>query len=251
MAPTSRGPRQGTGFINWGDMVAANRGGANRTSKALMDPTEAALGIAEGELDIGTKELNREIGAATLDPYNPNTTTDAEADLYSGATYGGPNAATDNVQFEAGLGRAQRADVAAKRAADMYSRIGTLKDAFGKGNPGYSPGMQRLDSALLETTNGQAFRDQSKAAGGLLDKFSASGKAVGESIASAKQKTADAATGYQNAVRYRNTPGAPVGTPIQTPGTMPDAPPVGAPYVTNAKKIEEENARKARYGYRG
>lgn len=208
MATTPRGPRQSTGHINWNSFVGANRGGANRTARALMAPTETDLSMGAQQHEMSMPFLNRDIEAGTVTgPDFTNFVTADDMERYSGASYGGPNAATDNEQYAAGLGMAQRAGNESQRLADMYSRMGALKDTFGKDNPGYSRGMQAFDSALLDSTSRGAFKDLKTRSGGLLDKFSASTKAVGDRVGEAKQKSAAAVGEWGKAYdAWRNAP---------------------------------------------
>lgn len=201
-------PRQSTGHINWSQFTSANRGATERTAKDLMAPVANDIYTGSTQHDIGEALLNREIEANTLQGIDRSQFRSAEEmERKGGTTYGGPNAATDEEQFAAGLGAAERAGNVSKRNADMYTRMGSLKDAYGMGNPGYSRGMQAFDSALLDTTSGADLRGQAKQAQGLLDKFSATRNRVGERVGAAKEQTANAAGEWQNAYdAWRNAP---------------------------------------------
>lgn len=222
--------RQGTGFVNWDSWVNANRTGAEAAAQRLMQPTQGALASATSSLEEGRQKFDDSLGAAGLPGYDPNAyVSDEDIARRADATWSGPNGLLEEQKAAAGYEGAQKANRDSERMANIYSRMGSLREAFGQGGPAYSAGQQRLDSALLQSTSGGAFKQQKQQAKSLLDRYGTEIGAAGERAKAAREKFGQATAGYQWARSVGGSLGGDNrGNALQTPGTMtPEDPNIG------------------------
>lgn len=181
--------RRGTGHINWSDFVNANRGASQRVGQALSTPTEQARQRGEAGLSAAAVDFNRLVGENTLN-FDPNRNPTG----LSSTVYRGPGSLTDTTPGASGMAAAEEAARGAESLSSLYGRTNLLRENFGRS--GYSPGQQRFDSALLQSTNQAGFDALKKSTGGLLDRFTqANADSVGRAN-TARATTADAARRY-------------------------------------------------------
>lgn len=188
-------PRSGTGFVNFDSFLGANQGAIDRTRSAMTDPVRQRLKNADTDRLMGKEDADRLAQASTL-AYDP-THSEAEMLALGGATYGGPNSAMDNENFNIGYGNAFAGNNDAQRQANIYGRAGALRDQFGTNSSTYTAGNQMFDSALLGAKGGRtAYDANAKAGGHLLDAFKADIGSTSKAYGDARQATRDAASTY-------------------------------------------------------
>ena len=150
-------PTPGTGFINWGSYVNANRGSAERLGAQLQ----------QGVADTGAK--------ARRNLYEAQDQMAAQvraADESGATTYGGPSSYGDLAVFQEGERAAAAAARDSKRLADIYGRMGMLGERYGAA-PGYGMGARAFDSALLGSVGQDGFEASKKQYGALPGDYAA------------------------------------------------------------------------------
>lgn len=205
-------PRQGTGHINFGDFVNANRSGALRVAGALQQPYQKDMERADAGFRAGEEEFARDVDANTL-TYDPNKASGDDGTLRN-YSYAGPGSLMDNDQFAKGYGDATHAAEGAKRLSDIYGRMTLLQDFYGNKSPTYTTGQRMFDSALLGGVGQGGFEATKKGAKGLLDKFTSAQTASVGTANAARDKSRQAAGQYMAAY---NAPPAFGGDQVRNP----------------------------------
>jgi hypothetical protein len=193
-------PRSGTGFINFQDFLSANSGSAQRAANQLAQGVDWSGSTAREGLQMAQEDFDRNRQAGTLS-YNPSGMTADQMLERGGMGYSGPSSLMDTEAYQNTAGEAAKASRNANLLADEYGRQALLQDTFGKGNPGYSGGQQRLDSALIGAAGQGRFDQLRKDYGGLMGDYS---KAISNSYQQAQQ----ARTGSQQAAQQYAETGA-------------------------------------------
>lgn len=204
MAP----PRQGTGFINWGNFVNANRGSINRMADELSSPLEAEGARLQGAESDYRRQFDQGVSTA-LNPVRnlqygmPGGGSEGaqwaarEKQLLDVGTtaYGGPRSLADVGGFNDALGQADRTAAGARQLADVYGRAAALGQRYGASGAPYTGGARLFDSALLQSGPAQQRFEQGRAQFGNLGGQYRT--ALGESATAG----ADAARGYGEAAK--------------------------------------------------
>lgn len=172
-------PRQGTGFINWGQFVNANRGTLDRMSGELGGAVEQGGRDAERRL----RELTGQFDTSTYNAMRPAAQMPNKGTGYSGipeldaalkqredelsafgaTTYGGPMSIADVEGFGEAAGAADRTAAQSNRMADLYGRSAELGSRYATAVRPYTGAARLFDSALLQSSPGQQRFEQGKA----------------------------------------------------------------------------------------
>lgn len=142
-------PRQGTGFVNFDQYLAANRGSAQALAERLSGDVRAQGKKAQGVIDPAMAEFERNLSTG-----GPNT----------------PSSVADIYGFQQGQEAADKAAESSMRLADIYGRMGALGEAYGA-TPGYNYGMRGLDSALAGAVGQGQFEGMRKEYGDLFKQY--------------------------------------------------------------------------------
>jgi uncharacterized phage infection (PIP) family protein YhgE len=189
MPPSQRG----TGFINWDQFVNANRGATDATVAKLVGGVQGAGQRAEDSLGFAMEDFERNLGASTL-RFDPNSEKDWEE--LSRYVYDGPEGVAGDQNFQYGLKEAQRATKDSAALANPYGRQEMLRQQFGAGNPRYSAGQQRFDSAITGTAGRGKFEQLQQDFKGLLPKYNQAAATTAQQAGQAKKDSAEAARQY-------------------------------------------------------
>ena len=154
-APAPAAPqKQGTGFVNLSDILAANRTGAQQmgqqlTSQVATQGQQAQTGIASA------KNVFQSAVRAGTPGFNENAQT-SRGDTSAGAArgYTGPTTWAENAELTTQTNRAQDS---AQALGTQGGRAALLRES----NPGLTAGGASMDAFLAGVGGGQALRDTS------------------------------------------------------------------------------------------
>ncbi len=207
-APPNRGgmaPRNGTGYIGLDQWLALNQPQSAAMADNLVSGINAQGQKAESLLGEAGEYLQHGIDGASLN-YNDedfagnngllraeDAAKNAKATVDAG--WQGPTSLEGIKPYEMGRGVATNAGQQANLAGDFYGRQALLSKEYGKGG-GYSPGSQRLDSALAGAAGGDKIDAAKSQWGNLLGKFDAANTAANASAKAAEQRNKDVAKQY-------------------------------------------------------
>lgn len=216
-------PRQGTGHINWGSFVNANRGSAERLAGQLLAPVNAKGEMGERILDEAQGPFQAQI---------------EQGDERGVTSYQGPSSLAGMPNWAEGEEAARQASQGSRQLADIYGRQGLLASMYGA-TPGYGAGSAAFDAALLGSVGQGGFEGARKAYGGLSDAYRT---ALGQSATAATEAAQRARE------RGRNQPSAPPAPAAPdedvwggfTRGPQPDEN-VDAPWLNRPRKRKEGN----------
>lgn len=198
-APSNR--RTGTGFINLADWSRANEGAANSLAGKLAGDVQRQGQDAQRGVGTLSRAFGEGADDATLRYEDPEGLE--RADYLSREGYNGPRSLSDVGDFDAVLNRADAAERAASRVGDYYGRQAQLQGLYGQ-TGAYTPGQQRLDSALAGVAGASRFADLQSQWGNL---YGQAQQADREARAYAGERdaisTASAQRYGQDAERYR------------------------------------------------
>jgi len=191
---TSPARRTGTGFVNLADWTRANAGASNALVDRLAGDVNAQGTLVDRDVSRMSNQFQDAADLANIRYEDPGGDV-ARARYLSNVSYAGPKSLYDFGDFDGVLDRADRTESAAQRAGDYYGRQAALQDAYG-GTGAYTPGQQRLDSALAGVAGAQRFADLNQRWGGLYNRAQNADLAARNTANAYTQGSAEAATRY-------------------------------------------------------
>lgn len=147
--------RQGTGFVNWGQFVNANRGSAQRVGDELRQGVTASQDEANKKFFESQDQFAAQLRSAQ------------EA---GGPSYSGPSSYADLPVFQEGQAAADKAYRDSRMLANVYGREAMLGKKYGA-TPGYGPGAMAFDSALLGSVGQGGFETTRAQSSGLPERY--------------------------------------------------------------------------------
>lgn len=191
-APSNR--RTGTGFINLADWSRANAGAANSLAGRLAGDVDAQGNAVAKDMKRLQSAYDDASDLATINYDDPRGDA-SRAEYLSRQSYAGPNSLSDVGDFDATLNRADAAESAARRANDYYGRQGALQGLYGQ-TGAYTPGQQRLDSALAGVAGKERFGALQQRWGNLYNQTQQADTSARQDASRRTDITADAAARY-------------------------------------------------------
>lgn len=167
MATSPSNRRTGTGFVNLADWSRANAGAANSLANRLAGDVQQQGEAVQRGLGSLQSQFRDAADAGEIRYEDPEGLE--RADYLSRMQYAGPRGLSDVGgvgAYDALLGRADAAERAANRVGDYYGRQAQLQGLFGQ-TGAYTPGQQRLDSALSGIAGADRFGQLQSRWGGL------------------------------------------------------------------------------------
>lgn len=234
--------QRGSGFIGLQQYLNANRQQAEEMGNRVAAGVEQAGAAAQGAIDQRRAEVEGQIAQGV--PQGPGSTYGLEPDEVAamrangiaGANYTGPQ---DMGNVDALSEQAGKAQQQARLAGTDAGRATLLRQ--GAGPAPYSTGQSMLDSFLVGRGAGQRL-DAAASRFGDLQKY----------LGTAQEGVAASAKGAQDRAKAVRAQYEAIGVPTYAAPAAPAQQPYpGQPYVDNAKRVEDENAWKARHGIRG
>lgn len=157
MATSPSNRRTGTGFVNLADWSRANAGASNSLANRLAGDVQQQGEAVQRGLGNLQSQFRDAADAGEIRYEDPEGLE--RADYLSRMQYAGPRGLSDVGgvgAYDALLGRADAAERAANRVGDYYGRQAQLQGLFGQ-TGAYTPGQQRLDSALSGIAGAERF----------------------------------------------------------------------------------------------
>jgi len=242
-----RGQR-GSGFVGLQNYLGLNQQAGQRMGNELAQQVEQQGSAARGAIDTAAQDFRQRAGVGQQ--YGAiGSSPDAMRNVeQANRVLGGPTQFGDTSALALQAANAQRT---AQMAGSGAGRQVLLAKQYGQGG-NYTTGARMLDSALAGRGGGDRLQNA-------VGAYSKMREYLGTSQAASEAATGDARKRAQEALGQAGnylTTAPPMGTPVpqRPPGSteVPEylrAPSI--PQVEVNKRVEDENARKARKGWRG